>query len=116
MVRAPGGVFTVCTISNFPGEVSFATARVPSRQLARAVGGEELWLAAEVDLRVGRPGLGIDVGRDGDEAAGVAADDQDLLAGRIVNDAVGVLLGLDLAEDFVRVGVEDGDVGGVAVG
>src|SRR5439155_17313781 len=57
-----------------------------------------------------------DVGRDGDEAAGVAADDQHLFAGRVVDDAVGVGVGLDLPEDFVRAGIEDGDVAGLTVG
>src|SRR5439155_7613044 len=84
--------------------------------LAGAVGGEELGLAAEVDLVIRFAGLGIDVGGDRDEAAGVAADDEDLLAGRVVNDAVGVGVGLDLAEHFVGVGVEDRHVAGLAVG
>src|SRR5580704_17663471 len=36
MVLAPVGVLTVWTISYFPGAVSLATAREPSRQLAKA--------------------------------------------------------------------------------
>ena len=80
-----------------------------------AIGREELGLAAQLDGGVGLAGLGVDVRRDGDHHAGIPAGHQDLAAGRVVDDPVGIVGGLDLAEHLEALQVENDDGAVLAV-
>jgi hypothetical protein len=74
---------------------------------ALAVGGEEFRFAAEVDLGDWLAGFGIDARIDHDQLPGVAAGHEDAVAGWIVDRAIGIVIGGDAAQQFVRFQVED---------
>ena len=61
------------------------------------------WAAAQVYRRIRLTVRGIDVRRDWDQRPGVATGHQELSAGRVVDDAVGIDVSLDLAEHLGRV-------------
>jgi len=82
--------------------------------LARAVGGEELRRAAELDGRVDLAGGGSTSGEKVSRALAVAGDGEDFILLGVVDNAVGVGQGGQLAEDGVGLEVEDDDGAGAA--
>ena len=75
--------------------------------VAFAVHLRELGLAAEGNRRGDHvAGLGVDRGR----VAAAAVEGEDAMRDRLINDGVGILAGLDFAQNLQRFDVEDGDV------
>jgi len=79
---------------------------------AFAIGGAEFGFAAEREGGDEFAGCGVD----GGSGCGVAIEGEHALGERIVNGAVSVFIGFDIAERLKRSEIEHGGIGGAAVG